>query len=89
MNLKLPSAQVKSGLIFAALNAEGTSKIIEKNITRDHTEIMLQSFDANIKIEKNNYEKHIFVSGKKELSSKDIIVYLQIYQVPLFLLLLH
>ncbi len=72
--LKLPSAQVKSGLIFAALNTEGTSKIIEKNITRDHTEIMLQFFDANIKIEKINYEKHIFISGKKELSSKDIIV---------------
>jgi len=72
--LELPSAQVKSGLIFAALNTEGISKIIEKNITRDHTEIMLESFDANIKIDKINYEKHISVSGKKELSSKDISV---------------
>ena len=58
--LEIPSAQVKSGLIFAALNTEGTTKIIEKNITRDHTEIMLQSFDANIKIEKINYEKSYF-----------------------------
>ena len=37
----VPSAQVKSGLILAALNTNGISKIIEKDITRDHTEIML------------------------------------------------
>ena len=35
--LDLPSSQVKSGLIFAALNAVGKSKIIEKKITRNHT----------------------------------------------------
>ena len=40
----IPSAQVKSGLILASLNIKGTTKIIEKHITRNHTEIMLQSF---------------------------------------------
>ncbi len=35
--LELPSAQVKSGLILAALNTDGRSKIVEKKITRNHT----------------------------------------------------
>ena len=60
MILKLPSAQIKSGLILAALNTKGITKIIENNITRDHTEIMLKSFKADIKlIEKNNNKKLI------------------------------
>ena len=35
--IDIPSAQIKSGLILAALNTEGTSYINEQNITRDHT----------------------------------------------------
>ena len=68
----MPSAQVKSGLIFAALNTEGKSQIIEKNITRDHTEIMLEYFGANIEIENINSNKIISIIGKKQLSSKDL-----------------
>ena len=52
IEIEIPSAQIKSGLILAALNTDGTSHIIEKNITRDHTENMLESFGANINIEK-------------------------------------
>ena len=48
--IPVPSAQVKSGLILAALNTEGVSKFVEKDITRDHTEIMLESFGAEIDI---------------------------------------
>ena len=72
--LELPSAQVKSGLIFAALNTEGRSKIVEKKITRNHTEIMLESFEADIKINKVDSKNHIFVNGKKELVPKNISV---------------
>ena len=72
--LELPSAQVKSGLIFAALNTDGKSKIVEKKITRNHTEIMLESFEADIKINKVDSENHIFVNGKKELVPKNISV---------------
>ena len=57
----VPSAQVKSGLILAALNTEGVSKFIEKDITRDHTEIMLESFGANIDIKEENKYKHISI----------------------------
>ena len=70
----MPSAQVKSGLIFAALNADGISKIVEKKITRNHTEIMLEFFDADIKIEKIGSENHISINGKKELVPKNISV---------------
>jgi len=72
--LELPSAQVKSGLIFAALNTDGKSRIIEKKITRNHTEIMLESFEADIKINQVDSENHIFVNGKKELVPKNISV---------------
>ena len=72
--LELPSAQVKSGLIFAALNTDGKSKIVEKKITRNHTEIMLESFEADIKINKVDSENHIFVNGKQELVPKNISV---------------
>ena len=70
----VPSAQVKSGLILAALNTKGVSKFIEKDITRDHTEIMLESFGADIDIKEENKYKHISIIGKKELTAKNINV---------------
>ena len=70
----VPSAQVKSGLILAALNTEGVSKFIEKDITRNHTEIMLKSFGADIDIKEENKCKHISIIGKKELIAKNIHV---------------
>ena len=74
IEIEIPSAQIKSGLILAALNTEGVSQIIEKNITRDHTENMLKSFGANINIEKNNNQTFIYINGKQELKSKNINV---------------
>lgn len=47
--MDVASAQVKSALIFAALYADGTSTIVEKLPTRDHTEIMLRAFGADVK----------------------------------------
>ena len=74
INIIIPSAQIKSGLILAALNTDGITKIIENNITRDHTEIMLDYFDADILIKKEKHKKIIQVKGKKELKSKNIDV---------------
>jgi len=74
IEIKIPSAQIKSGLILAALNTEGVSHIIEKNITRDHTENMLKSFGADINIEKNNNQTSIYIKGKQELKSNNINV---------------
>jgi 3-phosphoshikimate 1-carboxyvinyltransferase len=74
IEIKIPSAQIKSGLILAALNTNGVSHIIEKNITRDHTENMLKSFGADINIEKNNNQTSIYIKGKQELKSNNINV---------------
>ena len=50
--IPVPSAQVKSGIILAALNTNGQTVLTETSITRDHTEIMLKSFGADIVIKK-------------------------------------
>lgn len=43
------SAQVKSAILFAGLQAEGTTSVEEDTISRDHTEQMLHYFGANVK----------------------------------------
>ena len=45
------SAQVKSALLLAALNAPGRSRIVQRALTRDHTEKMLSAFGAKIAVE--------------------------------------
>ncbi len=62
--LEIPSAQVKSCLIFAGLHSEGKSKIIEKIATRDHTERLL-----GLKITYENGKKIIEVEGGAEINS--------------------
>jgi 3-phosphoshikimate 1-carboxyvinyltransferase len=42
------SAQVKSCLLFAALHANGTTRVTERRLTRDHTEGLLKFFDVNL-----------------------------------------
>jgi 3-phosphoshikimate 1-carboxyvinyltransferase len=49
--LPVPSAQVKSAVLIAALNAPGVTSVIEPIPTRDHTERMLAAFGAHIDIE--------------------------------------
>ena len=74
INIDIPSAQIKSGLILAALNTKGTSYINEQNITRDHTEIMLETFGADIKTKKFGNSSEIIINGKKNLTPKNIDV---------------
>ncbi len=49
-DVAVASAQVKSALLLAALNAKGESRIRQKALTRDHTEKMLQGFGAQIAV---------------------------------------
>ena len=74
IEIEIPSAQIKSGLILAAINTSGVSHLIEKNITRDHTENMLKSFGADINIQKNGNQTSIYINGKQELKSNNIDV---------------
>lgn len=68
--LPIASAQVKSALIFAALQAQGESLIIEKDLTRNHTEDMLLQFGGQLKVE----GKEIRVAGKQELQAQEVVV---------------
>ncbi len=72
--IDIPSAQIKSGIILAALNTTGESTIIETNITRNHTENMLKFFEADINVQKKGSDTCIKINGKKQLYSKSIYV---------------
>lgn len=62
------SAQVKSAIMLAALQAKGETKIIEKEKSRDHTERMLTTFGATIKQEKNE----IIIGSEQRLEAQTI-----------------
>ena len=64
----VPSAQVKSSLMLAALFAEGRSAIVEPVLTRDHTERMLMHMDGPIAIRNTQRGNEIHISGRGELS---------------------
>lgn len=68
--LPVASAQVKSALIFAALQAEGESTIIEKEKTRDHTEDMIRQFGGKIQVD----GKTIHIQGGQEFKGQTVIV---------------
>ena len=72
--LKIPSAQVKSAILLAGLNVKGTTSITENEATRDHTEIMLESFGANIKVKRKGLSKIISVSGFSKITTSAIKV---------------
>lgn len=48
----VPSAQVKSCLLFAALGAQGPTAVVEAAVTRDHTERMLAALGADVRSER-------------------------------------
>lgn len=52
-NMPVASAQVKSAILLASLYAKGKTTIIEKFKSRDHSEIMLNYFGANINVNGN------------------------------------
>ena len=68
------SAQIKSAILFAGLNAPGTTTVIEKEKTRDHTERMLKGFGANIISEQISEGNIIKLEGYPELKAQEIRV---------------
>lgn len=68
--LPVASAQVKSALIFAALQADGESAIIEKEKTRNHTEDMIQQFGGQLQID----GKEIRISGGQTFTAQEVVV---------------
>jgi len=70
----MPSAQVKSAVLLAGLNAPGDTVVIEKEATRDHTERMLSGFGAKIATEETNEGRVITLAGQPELQPQVIVV---------------
>ena len=68
--LPIASAQVKSALIFAALQAQGQSVIVEKECTRNHTEDMLRQFGGDLTVD----GKRITINGPQKLTGQNVIV---------------
>ncbi len=70
----VPSAQVKSAVLFAGLNAPGETVVIEREATRDHTERMLAGFGARINTEVTPEGRVITLTGHPELVPQAIDV---------------
>jgi 3-phosphoshikimate 1-carboxyvinyltransferase len=68
--MPIASAQVKSSILLAGLQAEGTTKIIELVNTRDHTERMIRHFNGQIEVDGQT----ITVTGPQALVGTNVIV---------------
>jgi 3-phosphoshikimate 1-carboxyvinyltransferase len=73
--LPVASAQVKSAILLAGLNAPGRTTVIEPTPTRDHTERLLTHFGATVHVEPlSNGGRRITVEGQPELSGRPVAV---------------
>ncbi|MEX0370851.1 MAG: 3-phosphoshikimate 1-carboxyvinyltransferase [Tateyamaria sp.] len=70
----VPSAQVKSAVLLAGLNAPGQTVVIEAEATRDHTERMLAGFGADIRTDVTDAGRVITLQGQPELKPQHIEV---------------
>ena len=64
------SAQVKSAILLAGLYAEGETKVTEPSFSRNHTELMLKEFGADVRTEKTT----AIIRPAEELFAKEIAV---------------
>ncbi len=76
VNYELPvaSAQVKSAVLLAGLNAMGQTVVVEKVATRDHTERMLRGFGAEVSVERTTTGRTITLTGYPELQPQNLTV---------------
>ena len=70
----IASAQVKSAVLLAGLNVSGTTTVIEKTPTRDHTENMLAAFGVDVSVKPRADATEISVSGPCRLKATQITV---------------
>ena len=70
----VPSAQVKSAVLLAGLNAPGITRVEEPEATRDHSENMLRHFGASVRVEIIGAGRVIELQGQPELLAADVVV---------------
>jgi 3-phosphoshikimate 1-carboxyvinyltransferase len=68
------SAQIKSCVLLAGLFANGTTTVIEKTPTRDHTELMLRQFGVDVRESRSDEITRISVSGAADLRGTTVKV---------------
>ncbi len=73
--LPVASAQVKSAILLAGLNAPGTTTVIEEKKTRDHTENMLRHFGVDVQVDDmDDGAQAIHLLGQQEMHASEIHV---------------
>jgi 3-phosphoshikimate 1-carboxyvinyltransferase len=71
----VPSAQLKSAVLLAGLNAPGITTVIEKEATRDHTEKLLKHFGASVRVSPSGaHGRRIVLEGQPELEAAAVVV---------------
>jgi 3-phosphoshikimate 1-carboxyvinyltransferase len=73
-DLLVPRAQIKTAILFAGLNIDGTTTIIEHIPTRNHSEKLLKFMGADINIEHVKGRNIITLRGGKDLKSREIAI---------------
>jgi 3-phosphoshikimate 1-carboxyvinyltransferase len=68
------SAQIKSAVLLAALNARGRTTVVESEASRDHTEKMLAHFGADVRVEAEGEGRRITLVGRPELRPRPVVV---------------
>ncbi|EFI53672.1 3-phosphoshikimate 1-carboxyvinyltransferase [Afipia sp. 1NLS2] len=69
------SAQIKSAVLLAGLSAPGVTTVMETEASRDHTELMLKQFGAEISVEKEGeHGRRITLTGQPELHGANVAV---------------
>jgi 3-phosphoshikimate 1-carboxyvinyltransferase len=69
------SAQIKSAVLLAGLAAPGVTTVIEQEASRDHTELMLKHFGAEIvSTREGSHGRRIALTGQPELHGAEVVV---------------
>jgi len=72
--LPVASAQVKSAVLLAGLAAPGATSVLEPADTRDHTELMLSAFGAEVRVERTDAGRLSTLTGQPELTGRPVKV---------------
>jgi 3-phosphoshikimate 1-carboxyvinyltransferase len=68
------SAQIKSAVLLAGLNARGITTVVESEASRDHTEKMLAHFGAEVRVETEGEGRRVTLVGRPELRPRPVVV---------------
>jgi 3-phosphoshikimate 1-carboxyvinyltransferase len=83
---QVASAQIKSCVLLAGLNADGVTRVTERTSTRDHTERMLRWFGADVAQDLTERGNTISIRGGQELTARPVTIPADISAAAFFLI---